>query len=71
MLLALLELLLRCCYLVSALRNHLSSSVLKQWRFWKCRDEAPGPPYNYDFLAGLYIFCCNLHNMEQRYTESL
>ena len=31
----------------------------------------PGRPYNYDFLAGLFIFCCNLHNMEQRYTESL
>ena len=30
-----------------------------------------GRLYNYDFLAGLFIFCCNLHNMEQRYTESL
>ena len=30
-----------------------------------------GRTYNYDPLAGLFIFCYNLHNMEQRYTESL
>ena len=54
--------------------RHLVENVfsnVKKWRFWNGRDEAPGRPYNYDFLAGLFIFCCNLHNMEQRYTESL
>ena len=54
--------------------RHLVENVfsnVKKWRFWNGCDEAPGRPYNYDFLAGLFIFCCNLHNMEQRYTESL
>ena len=46
-------------------------SNVKKWRFWNGRDEAPGCPYNYDLLASLFIFSCNLHNMEQRYTESL
>ena len=46
--------------------RHLVENVfsnVKKWRFWNGRDEAPGRPYNYDFLAGLFIFCCNLHNM--------
>ena len=54
--------------------RHLVDNVfsnVKKWRFWNGHDEAPGRPYNYDFLACLFTFCCNLHNMEQRYTESL
>ena len=35
----------------------------KKWQLRNGRDEAPTRPYNYDFLAGLFIFCCNLHNM--------
>ena len=46
-------------------------SNFEKWRFWNGCDEAPGRPYNYDFLAGWFIFCCNPHNMEHRYTESL
>ena len=52
------------------LEENVFSNVTK-WRFWNGRDEAPGRPYDYDFLAGLFILCCNLLNMEQRYTESL
>ena len=46
-------------------------SNFKKWRFSIGRDEASGRPYDYEFLAGLFIFCCKVHNMEQRYTESL
>ena len=46
-------------------------SNVKKWRFWNSRDEAPWRPYKYDFLAALFIFCSNLQNMEQRYTQSL
>ena len=47
--------------------RHLVENVfsnVKKWRFSNGRDEAPGRPYNYDFLAGLFIFCCNLRNMD-------
>ena len=46
-------------------------SKVKKWLFWNVRDEAPERLYNYNFLASLFIFCCVLHNKEQRYTESL
>ena len=39
-------------------------SNVKKWRFWNGRDETPGRPDKYDFLGGLFIFCCNLHDME-------
>ena len=51
--------------------RHLVENVfsnVKKWRFWNGVDEAPWCPYNYDFLARLLIFCCNIHNIEQRYT---
>ena len=54
--------------------RHLVENVfsnVKKLRFWNGRDEALRRPYDSDFLAGLFIFCGNLHNMEQRYTESL
>ena len=49
--------------------RHLVENVfsnVKKWRFWNHRDEAPGRPYDYHFLAGLFIFCCNLQDTQQR-----
>ena len=54
--------------------RHLVKNVcsnVEKWRFWNGCDEAPMRPHDYNFLAGLFILCCNLHNMEQRYTGRL
>ena len=45
--------------------------MLRSGDFSNGRDEASGRPYDHDFLAGLFIFSYNLHNMKQRYTGRL
>ena len=52
--------------------HHLVENIFnnyQKWRFLIGRDEAPGHPYYYEFLAALFILCYMQHKTERRYTE--